>query len=57
MAYEFVYESEVKQYRSDCSKTLKKNLRVTAGEGYFCTVFACWKRGKEYDHEKWKWPV
>lgn len=22
MAYEFVYESEVKQYRSDCSKTL-----------------------------------
>lgn len=28
------------------------NLRAAEGEGYFCTVFAYWKRHKEYDHEK-----
>lgn len=33
MAYEFVYESEVKQYRSDCSKTLKKNCELLRAKG------------------------
>ena len=27
------------------------NLRAAEGEGHFCTVFACWKWGKEYDHK------
>ena len=33
MAYEFVYESEVKQYRSDCSKTLKKTCELLRAKG------------------------
>ena len=32
-AYEFVYESEVKQYRSDCSKTLKKTCELLRAKG------------------------
>ena len=33
MAYEFVYESEAKQYRSDCSKTLKKTCELLRAKG------------------------
>lgn len=33
MAYEFVYESEAKRYRSDCSRTLKKTCEVLRAKG------------------------
>ena len=38
MAYEFVYESEVKQYRSDCSKTLKKTCELLRAKGISAQV-------------------
>lgn len=33
MAYEFVYESEAKRYRSDCSRTLKKTCELLRAKG------------------------
>ena len=33
MAYEFVYESEAKRYRSDCSRTLKKTCELLRARG------------------------
>ena len=33
MAYEFVYESEEKHYRSDCSRTLKKTCELLRAKG------------------------
>ena len=33
MAYEFVYESEAKRYRSDCSRTLKKTCELLRTKG------------------------
>ena len=33
MAYEFVYESEAKHYRSDCSRTLKKTCELLRAKG------------------------
>ena len=33
MAYEFVYESEAKRYRSDCSRTLKKTYELLRAKG------------------------
>ena len=33
MAYEFVYESEAKRYRSDCSRTLKKTCEFLRAKG------------------------
>ena len=33
MAYEFVYESEAKRYRSDCSRTLKKTCELLREKG------------------------
>lgn len=33
MSYEFVYESEAKRYRSDCSAVLKKTCEILRGKG------------------------
>ena len=33
MAYKFVYESEAKRYRSDCSRTLKKTCELLRAKG------------------------
>ena len=33
MAYEFVYESEAKLYRSDCSDVLKKTCELLKEKG------------------------
>lgn len=33
MAYEFVYESEAKRYRSDCSRALKKTCELLRAKG------------------------
>ena len=33
MAYEFVYESEAKRYRSDCSDVLKKTCELLKEKG------------------------
>ena len=57
MAYEFVCESEAKRYRSDCSNVLKETCELLKEKGISAQFFACWKRSKEYDHEKWRWPV
>ena len=35
VAYEFVYESEAKHYRSDCSRTLKKTCELLKKKGIF----------------------
>lgn len=56
MAYEFVYESEAKRYRSDCSDVLKKTCELLKEKG-ISAQFSYWERRKEYDHEKRGWSI
>ncbi len=56
MAYEFVRESEAKQYRSDCSYVLKETCELLKKKG-ISAQFRLSEAGKEYDHERWKWTV